>query len=225
MLFRSLPPRNRPSSSATAAKSAASTVATKEETPKAGNGVELITTPDGELMGFSISPAQQLYTMVDRLTGMQRIVALPIAERFALAGKVAAVPDEHKRLVEKLASTVATSMTESGALNALYLLEACRELVPGFKELVPEGRLEQAAKVRQEPSPGQAAELLFTFVDAATGDPVELAQFEITFYDLDTGTDGSSVESFTIGGMDHVTLEPNTELKHSKNDHAWFQQL
>lgn len=126
---------------------AASTVATKEETPKAGNGVELITTPDGELMGFSISPAQQLYTMVDRLTGMQRIVALPIAERFALAGKVAAVPDEHKRLVEKLASTVATSMTESGALNALYLLEACRELVPGFKDLVPEGRLEQAAEL------------------------------------------------------------------------------
>ncbi|CAE8606355.1 unnamed protein product, partial [Polarella glacialis] len=108
-------------------------------------GVELITGRDGELLGFSVSQVMQLFTTIDRIVASQRILSLPIADRFVLAGKVAALPAEHGRVVERLASAVATSMSEAGALNALYVLEICREIVPGFKEAIPAGRLESAA--------------------------------------------------------------------------------
>jgi len=120
----------------------------------ASRGIDLITGPQGELVGFAVTQVAQLYTTVDRIVMSQRILALPVADRFALAGKVAACPEEHARLVEKLASSVATSMTEAGALNALYLLELSKELVPGFKEKIPEGRLEKAAEL----SPHQRAQ-------------------------------------------------------------------
>eukprot|EP00441_Pelagodinium_beii_P027116 CAMPEP_0197659774 /NCGR_PEP_ID=MMETSP1338-20131121/49016_1 /TAXON_ID=43686 ORGANISM="Pelagodinium beii, Strain RCC1491" /NCGR_SAMPLE_ID=MMETSP1338 /ASSEMBLY_ACC=CAM_ASM_000754 /LENGTH=395 /DNA_ID=CAMNT_0043236863 /DNA_START=51 /DNA_END=1238 /DNA_ORIENTATION=+ len=113
----------------------------------ASRGIDLITGPEGELVGFAVSQVAQLYTTVDRIIMSQRILSLPIADRFALAGKVAACPDEQGRLIEKLASSVATSMTEAGALNALYLLDLSKELVPGFKEKIPEGRVEKAAEL------------------------------------------------------------------------------
>eukprot|EP00448_Togula_jolla_P005947 CAMPEP_0170607924 /NCGR_PEP_ID=MMETSP0224-20130122/21311_1 /TAXON_ID=285029 /ORGANISM="Togula jolla, Strain CCCM 725" /LENGTH=469 /DNA_ID=CAMNT_0010933117 /DNA_START=46 /DNA_END=1455 /DNA_ORIENTATION=+ len=110
-------------------------------------GVDLITGADGGVLGFSISPVAQLYTMVDRLVKLPRVVALPIAERYAIAGKVAAVPDEHPRLVERLVSEVSSSVAETSGLNALYLLETCKELVPGFKDLVSSDRLTKAAEL------------------------------------------------------------------------------
>lgn len=110
-------------------------------------GVDLLTGPEGEVMGFSISPAAKLYATVDQLIASPRLVALRIAQRYALAGQVAAVPGEHPRLVERLASAVATSWSEVGALNALYLLETCKELVPGFGDAIPADRLAKAAEL------------------------------------------------------------------------------
>jgi len=122
-------------------------------------GIDLLTGPEGDIMGFQISPAAQLFNMIDRLVASPRVVALPIGEKYALAGKVAAVPAEQKRLVEQLASTVATARTEAGALNALYIIETCKELVPGFKDAIPENRLSEAAEITTH-SRVQAAVLL-----------------------------------------------------------------
>lgn len=128
--------------------------------PKTGvTGVDLITAPTGDVVGIAVSPATQLYTTLERFVGMSRLMALPIADRYALAGKVAAVPEEHPRIVERLASQVATSLSENGALNALYILETCKELVPGFQNVVPAGRLEKAAELSPH-SKVQAAVLL-----------------------------------------------------------------
>lgn len=109
--------------------------------------MDLLTGPEGEVVGVTISPVMELYSVIDRFVATPRVIALPVAQRFALAGKFAAVPDEHRRIVEKLASSVATSVTEAGALNALYLLETCKELVPGFDKAMPEGRLQSAAEL------------------------------------------------------------------------------
>mmetsp|Transcript_118031 Transcript_118031/g.252109 ORF Transcript_118031/g.252109 Transcript_118031/m.252109 type:complete len:472 (+) Transcript_118031:51-1466(+) len=119
----------------------------KVKTAGSSRGIDLITGPEGDIMGFAISPAAQLYTMVDQLLATPRIIALPVAERYALAGKVAAVPSEFPRLIERLASALATCQSEAGALNALYLLETCKELVPGFKEAIPPERLSTAAEL------------------------------------------------------------------------------
>ncbi|CAE7938043.1 unnamed protein product [Symbiodinium sp. KB8] len=112
-----------------------------------GRGVDVITDHEGEVVGIAVSQVAQVYTMVDRIIGSQRILALPLSDRYSLAGKVAAVPDEHGRLIERLASAVATSFSEVGALNALYLMDICKDLVPGFKDKIPEGRLEKAAEL------------------------------------------------------------------------------
>lgn len=85
--------------------------------------------------------------MIDRIVGMQRVFALPVAERYAVAGRIAALPAEHARLAERLASALATSLTEAGALNALYVLELCKELVPAFKAHVSDERLSRAAEL------------------------------------------------------------------------------
>eukprot|EP00933_Yihiella_yeosuensis_P061747 TRINITY_DN64586_c0_g1_i1.p1 TRINITY_DN64586_c0_g1~~TRINITY_DN64586_c0_g1_i1.p1 ORF type:complete len:440 (-),score=109.66 TRINITY_DN64586_c0_g1_i1:84-1403(-) len=142
-----------------AVKVAASSGTEEKKVATQSRGIDLITGPDGELLGFSVSEAAQLYQTVDRIISSRRILALPLADRYALAGKVAAVPAEHGRLVEKLASSVATSISEAGSLNALYLLEICKELVPKFKEAIPEGRLEKAAELSPH-SRAQAAVLL-----------------------------------------------------------------
>lgn len=110
-----------------------------------GPGVQLVTSEDGDVLAVHMSQTAQLYTTVDRILNSQRILSLPLADRYTLAGKVAAVPEEFGRLIERLASTVATAMSEASALNALYLLEICKELVPGFKEKIPEKRFEAAA--------------------------------------------------------------------------------
>jgi len=112
-----------------------------------GRGVDVITDHEGEVVGIAVSQVAQVFTMVDRILSSQRILSLPLADRYSLAGKVAAVPEEHGRLIERLASSVATSFSEAGALNALYILDICKELVPGFKEKIPAGRLEQAAEL------------------------------------------------------------------------------
>lgn len=101
----------------------------------------------GKVAGISISAVAQLYDLLDRMVDTPRILALSTSQRYALAGKVAELPDEQPRVIERLASHIATSMVESSALNALCLLEACRELVPGFAQKIPEGRLEQAARL------------------------------------------------------------------------------
>lgn len=113
----------------------------------ASRAVEVLRSQDGDVVGLKVSQAAQLYTTVDRIINSQRILSLPVADRFTLAGKVAAAPEEHARLVERLSSAVATSLSEAGALNALYLLKISKELVPGFKEKIPEGRLESAAEL------------------------------------------------------------------------------
>mmetsp|Transcript_165399 Transcript_165399/g.525631 ORF Transcript_165399/g.525631 Transcript_165399/m.525631 type:complete len:437 (+) Transcript_165399:2-1312(+) len=110
-------------------------------------GVNVMATAGGEVIGFEISAVHQVYTMIDRIVGMQRVFTLPIAERYAVAGKIAAVPAEHARIAERLASNVATSQTEANALNALYLLELCKEVVPGFKDQIAEERLQKAAEM------------------------------------------------------------------------------
>ncbi|CAE7263015.1 unnamed protein product [Symbiodinium sp. CCMP2592] len=112
-----------------------------------GRGVDVITDHEGEVVGIAVSQVAQVYTMVDRIISSQRILALPLSDRYSLAGKVAAVPDEHGRLIERLASAVATSFSEAGALNALYLMDICKDLVPGFKAKIPDGRLEKAAEL------------------------------------------------------------------------------
>lgn len=118
---------------------------------KASRGITVIAGPDGEVRGISVSPVAKLYAVVDQVIKAPAIIALPTEQRFALAGKAAAVPSEHARLVERLASNVATFETETGALNALYLFETFKELVPGFKDAVPEGRLEKAAELSPHP--------------------------------------------------------------------------
>lgn len=123
------------------------TVATAPSPKTSVNGLDVLTSPSGEVVGIAVSPAMQLYKTLDRFVGMSRLMALPVADRYALAGKVAALPDEHPRIVERLASQVATALSENGALNALYILETCKELVPGFKDAIPEGRLEKAAEL------------------------------------------------------------------------------
>lgn len=117
------------------------------DVPSSSRGLDLITSPEGEVVGFAVSEVMQVYTMIDRIVGSHRIFALPTAERFAVAGKIASVPAEHGRIIEKLASTVATSMTEAGALNSLYLIDIAKELIPGFKDAIPSGRLEKAAEL------------------------------------------------------------------------------
>jgi len=64
-----------------------------------------------------------------------------------LAGKVAAVPVEHARLIERLLAGVSSGLTEAGSLNAFYILEIGMELVSGFKEKVPQDRLTKAAEL------------------------------------------------------------------------------
>lgn len=114
--------------------------------PGQHRGIDLLTGPEGEI-AIAIGPVAQLYSMVDQILSARRILALPIAEKYGLAGKVAAVPDEHPRLVERLLAGVSSSPTEAGSLNALYLIETCKELVPGFKDKVPEERLVKAAEM------------------------------------------------------------------------------
>lgn len=133
------------SSSSVSAKDTTGGLATKQTPPS--RGIDLLTGPEGEVLGVTVSPVMQLYATVDQLVAASRVVALPVDKRYMLAGKVAAVPDEHPRLVERLASGVATALTEAGALNALYLLETCKELVPGFEKCIPSGRLDQAAEL------------------------------------------------------------------------------
>jgi len=140
------------SSGAAAAEAAPAPAAAEQRVQAPGaapasRGVDVLTGPSGEVMGFSVSPVMQVYSMLDKIIAMQRVFALPVAERFALAGKVAAVPDEHARIAERLASAVGTSVGASGALNALYVLEACQELVPGFKEHITQERLAKAAEL------------------------------------------------------------------------------
>lgn len=131
------------SSAAAASGQAAAVPAVKAPS----RGIDLITGPDGDILGIAISPVAQLYAMVDKVTSYPRPLSLPIAERYALAGQVAGVPSEHARLVERLASVVATSQSEAASLNALLLFEVCQELVPGFKAAVPDGRLQRAAEL------------------------------------------------------------------------------
>lgn len=116
-----------------------------------GPGVQLVTSDEGEVVAVHMSQTAQLYTTVDRILNSQRILSLPLADRYSLAGKVAAVPAEFGRLIERLASHVATAFNEAGALNALYLLEICKELVPGFKEKIPEKRFETAVELSMHP--------------------------------------------------------------------------
>jgi hypothetical protein len=85
--------------------------------------------------------------MVDQFLGAPRVVALPVAEQYSIAGKVAAVPGEHKRIAERLLAGVSSSPSEAGALNALYLLQTCQKLVPGFADCVPKERLHSAAEI------------------------------------------------------------------------------
>ena len=108
-----------------------------------GPGVQLVTSEEGN--------TAQLYTTVERILNSQRILDLPLQDRYALAGKVAAVPKEFPRLIERLASNVATAFIEASALNALNLLEICKELVPGFKDQIPEKRVETAAELSLHP--------------------------------------------------------------------------
>jgi hypothetical protein len=110
-------------------------------------GVDLLTGPDGDVRGFSITPAAKLYAVVDQLVANPRLIALPVAQRYALAGQVAAVPTEHARLIERLAAHVGTSLSENGALNALFVFDVCKDLVPGFAAAIPPGRLEQSAEL------------------------------------------------------------------------------
>jgi len=116
-----------------------------------GPGVQLVTSEEGDVVAVHMSQTAQLYTTVERILNSQRILSLPLQDRYALAGKVAAVPEEFPRLIERLASNVATAFTEASALNALYLLEICKELVPGFKDQIPEKRFETAAELSMHP--------------------------------------------------------------------------
>lgn len=103
--------------------------------------------PDGELAGFSIGPEAQCYALVEQFLAAPRILAFPVAERYGIAGKIAAAPGEHKRIVERLLAGISSSPAEAGALNALYLLQTCQQLVPGFGDCVPKERLDGAAEI------------------------------------------------------------------------------
>jgi len=46
----------------------------------ASRGIDLITGPQGELVGFAVTQVAQLYTTVDRIVMSQRILALPVAD-------------------------------------------------------------------------------------------------------------------------------------------------
>merc|ERR1719414_2636982 len=74
-------------------------------------GVELVAGPDGELAGFSIGPVPQCYAMVEQFLASPRVLAFPTAERYSIAGKVAAVPEEHKRIAERLLAGISSSQT------------------------------------------------------------------------------------------------------------------
>ncbi|CAL1164116.1 unnamed protein product, partial [Cladocopium goreaui] len=78
-----------------------------------GPGVQLVTSDEGEVVAVHMSQTAQLYTTVDRILNSQRILSLPLADRYSLAGKVAAVPAEFGRLIERLASHVATAFNEA----------------------------------------------------------------------------------------------------------------
>lgn len=110
-------------------------------------GVELLAGPDGELAGLRIGPEAQCYAMVEQFLAAPRVLAFPTAERYSIAGKLAAAPGEHKRIVERLLAGVSSSPTEAGALNALYLLQTCQQLVPGFGDCMPKERLTTAAEI------------------------------------------------------------------------------
>merc|ERR1719188_518441 len=110
-------------------------------------GVEMLAGPDGELAGFSIGPEAQCYALVEQFLAAPRVLAFPTAERYSIAGKIAAAPGEHKRIVERLLAGISSSPAEAGALNALYLLQTCQQLVPGFADCVPKERLSSAAEI------------------------------------------------------------------------------
>merc|ERR1719188_1740025 len=110
-------------------------------------GVEMLAGPDGELAGFSIGPEAQCYALVEQFLAAPRVLAFPTAERYSIAGKIAAAPGEHKRIVERLLAGISSSPAEAGALNALYLLQTCQQLVPGFGDCVPKERLDSAAEI------------------------------------------------------------------------------
>ena len=55
--------------------------------------------------------------------------------------------------------------------------------------------------------------LLMRFLDAATGEPVVLDQFRMSFYDFDEGTDGNGRECFSTRGYSHIQVaEGETQL-------------
>jgi len=110
-------------------------------------GIELLTGPDGGFAGFSIGPEAQCYALVEQFLAAPKVLAFPTAERYGIAGKIAAAPGEHKRIVERLLAGISSSPAEAGALNALYLLQTCQQLVPGFGECVPKDRLDGAAEM------------------------------------------------------------------------------
>eukprot|EP00746_Dinoflagellata_sp_MGD_P031211 gnl/MRDRNA2_/MRDRNA2_174197_c0_seq1.p1 gnl/MRDRNA2_/MRDRNA2_174197_c0~~gnl/MRDRNA2_/MRDRNA2_174197_c0_seq1.p1 ORF type:complete len:384 (+),score=89.03 gnl/MRDRNA2_/MRDRNA2_174197_c0_seq1:37-1188(+) len=88
----------------------------------------------------------RLYALVERLLTCEAVIALPISERYQLAGQVAEVPACHATLTERLLDGISNCSSEGGALNALYVLETWRELVPGFARDLPVQRLELAAE-------------------------------------------------------------------------------
>jgi len=102
---------------------------------------------DDQFTTATIGPVAQLYALVDRLLTTPHIVAFPVAQRYAVAGQVAGTPDEHARLLERLYTGIATCIAEENALNALYLIEICRELVPGFGDSISQDRLVNAAQL------------------------------------------------------------------------------
>jgi len=123
------------------------------------HGLDLLTGPDGDVLGIAITAMAQVHAMVEQMINSPKIVALNVEQRYSLAGKVASVPVEHARLIERLLAGVSSAMTEGGALNALYILEVCQELVSGFKEKVPEDRIKKAAELSPH-SKVQAAVML-----------------------------------------------------------------
>eukprot|EP00928_Gymnodinium_smaydae_P029544 TRINITY_DN22215_c0_g1_i1.p1 TRINITY_DN22215_c0_g1~~TRINITY_DN22215_c0_g1_i1.p1 ORF type:complete len:243 (+),score=65.86 TRINITY_DN22215_c0_g1_i1:57-785(+) len=136
--------------STSGAAEAASASADIKQEPRAASAekdIAVITNDEGEAIGLSLGPALQLTSMVTKLLASPRLVALPISGRYALAGRVAAAPAEHAGLVERLACHAATAPDEISALNALYLLDVCKELVPGFAARIPAERLQKAAEL------------------------------------------------------------------------------
>jgi len=131
-----------------AAPTGSSSSATVAQTPASGaRGLDLLTGPEGDVLGIAITAMAQVHAMVEQMISSPKLVALNVEQRYSLAGKVASVPVEHERLIERLLAGVSSAPTEGGALNALYILEICKELVSGFKEKVPEERLTKAAEL------------------------------------------------------------------------------